>query len=260
MRLLLSILLITMANLAFAQNVEVLKLRTPRGVEIDAVIHYPTSASPFPVVIIGPGEGYHMGLPLTEGLAQKLAAQGYAAIRFNWHYYGQDGEPSNDLLNEVEDFSTVVGFAKTNLKIDKNKIIVAGKSLGTVVSYKYFISDPQVKALVLLTPICSWPWDDNGNDLSNAIPVGPAYYPELLKSTRPVVMTLGNNDPLCSIPMLYDFLKSSSGNIATVVVEGDHGLNVGPRNDPEFELRNAKNIEAATDMIIHWIGLIVDRL
>ncbi len=260
MRFLLSILLMAIANGAMAGTVEILKLKTPRGVEIDAVIHYPDSTSAVPAVVIGSGQGYHMGLPLTEGLAKKIADKGYAAIRFNWHYFSQGSQPSEDLSNEVEDYATVVSFAKGNSRIDKSKIIVAGKSLGTLVSYKYFESDADVRALVLMTPVCTWSWDDKGNELPNPIPVGQENYPNLLKATRPVVIAKGDSDPLCSNPMLYDFLKDSTGNISTVIVEGDHSLNVGPWNDPAYEVRNAENIGAATDMITHWISLIVNRL
>ncbi len=266
MRIIFSSLLLMTVNLAFAGTVETLKLKTPRGVEIDAVIHYPdatataTAPAPVPAVIIGSGQGYHMGLPLTEGLAKKIAEKGYVAIRFNWNYFSHGGQPSEDLSNEVEDFATAVAFAKTNPKIDKDKIIVAGKSLGTIVSYKYFTSDTQVKALVLMTPVCTWRWDDKGDPLPTPIGIGAETYPELLNSKRPIVVALGNSDPMCSIPMLYDFLKDSTGNIATIVVEGDHSLNVGAGNDPAFEKRNAENIGAATEMIAHWVSLIVNRL
>jgi len=44
------------------------------------------------------------------------------------------------------------------------------------------------------------------------------------------------------------------------VLGGDHSLNLGPWNDPAFEARNAKNIDAANDIITHWVSLILNAL
>lgn len=218
MHFLLSIFFMMPAMLAGASSVESIKLKTPRGAELEIAIHIPDSTSKTPAVIIAPGQGYHMGLPLTEGLARKIADAGFAAIRFDWHYYREGEPPSGDLSNETEDLATVIAFAKNHSKIDKNKLILAGKSLGTLVSYREFASDAEVKALILMTPLCTARWDDQGHELPKPVPVGFENYPSLLQAKRPVVIVLGNNDPNCALPMLYDFLKDSSGNIATVVV------------------------------------------
>src|SRR5947208_3636069 len=108
------------ASTAFGGHVETFKLKTPRGVDVEVIATYPDAASPssrVPAVVVAPGQGYHMGLPIVQQLADKTAAAGSASYRFNWNYYSTDpvnGEPSPDLKNEVEDMQTVLSYAKAD--------------------------------------------------------------------------------------------------------------------------------------------------
>ncbi len=256
MRIILCLGILLSTGFASAET-ESIKLVTKRGVEVEGVIHYPETKSPIPVVVIAPGQGYHMDLPLTEGLAKKIAEQGSAAIRFNWNYYSNKSQPSADLSHEAEDLATIVQFAKINPRFESEKIVIAGKSLGSVVAHQVFQSDAELKALILMTPVCTSNWDENGNRLPTPVPSGPENYPGLQETTRPVVIALGSKDLLCSLPMLYDFLGKSTTSIPTVVLGGDHSLNIGPWDDPAFEARNAENINMANEMITHWIDLIL---
>ena len=63
------------------------------------------------------------------------------AIRFNWKYYSNGKRiPSKNLKNELEEYGAIVDFVKKDKKIDASKVIVAGKSLGTLVAY--LVSSP----------------------------------------------------------------------------------------------------------------------
>ena len=72
-------------------------------------------------------------------------------------------------------------------------------------------------------------------------------------------MTLGNRDRLCPLPKLYAALATTTGNVATVVVAGDHGLHVGDYKDPAFTERNAANVGAAIKGTVPWMRLVVRR-
>jgi len=101
--------------------------------------------------------------------------------------------------------------------------------------------------------LCSSPADEKGAAMASPRPIGPLNYPALTESTKPTVLALGNADPACFVPHVYDWLKGTKGNISTVVVGGDHGLNlVADLEDP----RNAVNIAASVQIIAHWIRLI----
>ena len=239
-----------------ANNFENIRLETKRGELIEAVFHYPKIGHKVPAVVIGPGRGYQMEFTLIKGLAEKIVEKGYAVIRFNWHFYSEQTQPSKGLINELEDYSAAVDFLKGNDKVDGTQIIAVGKSLGSVVSHNYFEKDLSIKSLILMTPICSSQWDDKGNELPEAVPVGDKYYPKLKTDKRKTVVVLGDRDPNCSLPMLYDFLKSSKGNISVVTVEGDHSLNIGKWDDPKYKTRNLQNNNAAIDMMAHWVDLI----
>jgi alpha/beta superfamily hydrolase len=245
---------------AFGLSVESFSVLTPRGKTVAGFIHY-ADKSPSAAVVLAPGRGYNMELPLTKDLAEKLAASGISAVRFDWAYYSEGGKPSPELVNELEDYKSVVEFLKTNRKIDSTQLVVAGKSLGTVVASRYFEKNQTATALFLLTPICANWYDDQGNELENPTNGAKKNYPQLLKETRDVVILLGDQDPNnCPLPFLYDFLKESTGNIKALVVGGNHSLELGDRDDEKFQKPNRQNMEAAQNMIIHWAHLILDKL
>ena len=110
-----------------------------------------------------------------------------------------------------------------------------------------------------MTPLCTRKWDNQGKELPEPVATASKYYPELLSDKRPTVIALGDKDDLCATPMLYDFLKSSKGNIATIVVEGDHSMNIGQWDDPKYKVRNSENVNAALNIVSHWVDLIFKK-
>lgn len=233
-------------------SAEDLKIKTPRGVEINVSITRPTSdARKAPALVVAPGQGYHMGLPLIKDLATKAAQGGFVVYRFNWNYFTSEpqGLPSDDLSKEIEDMQAVIDYAKQDAQVDASKIVIAGKSLGTLVSYPIFVRDSSLLGLILMTPICTDP------DTGKAI--GEESYPAFATQTRPIAMILGNQDALCSVPMLYDFLKGTRGNVSVNVFAGGHSLTFGKPDDPANAERDARNIEAAVNATAQWAGILV---
>jgi predicted alpha/beta-hydrolase family hydrolase len=259
-----SLLILTLlaSKLAFAASVETKQVKTPRGVSVNVAINLPDFSVPGrrPAVIIAPGGGYHMELPIIKEFAEKLAEAGVLAFRFDWNYYSTDpakGQSSAGLSKELEDMQSVVNLAKADARVDAGQIIIAGKSMGSVVAFNVFIRDRSAKAVALLTPLCSSTTDDKGNAIPNPRAVGALNYPTLTDLTKPVLVALGNSDPACLVPNLFDWLKASKGNVVTVVTPGDHGLNIVSDNleDP----RNAANISASVQIVTHWIRSMVDK-
>lgn len=253
MRTLTATLLLSLAALPAFGEAETKSLTTPRGASIPVAISAPTKAAgtfqnaegKHPAVLIAPGQGYHMGLPLIAGFAEEAANAGLVAYRFNWAYTAAKGRPAPDLATEIEDMETVLKAVLADPRVDPARVFIAGKSLGTLVSYRVFQSHPKLKALFLLTPVARGGVEQN--------------YPKLAETTRPILLTLGNRDPLCPLPTLYAALAATKGNVATVVVAGDHGMNVGSYKDPAFTKRNAANIGVALKGTIHWIRLILEE-
>ena len=237
----------------FSTEVETLSIKTPRGDSLEVRLHRPVVIKDdTPILIIGPGQGYHMELPLVKGLAKRASDEGFIAFRFNWHYFTNQGSPSLDLSKEIQDMGSVLGYAVSKFSNGKRKFLLAGKSLGTLVSYSVFNSNRKVNSLYLLTPICSSSLDNQGNQTPPK-PSAESNYPNLIKESRPIHMTLGNRDPHCHINILNGVLKDSQGNISTTIFGGDHGMNIGKWNDPDFKERNEKNIQMAIDSTVHWM-------
>ncbi len=237
---------------------ENLKLTTSRGEEIDVTVLYPESNVKLPAVLLASGGGYHKDLPILKQSTEAIADNGIIAVRFNWNYFTKKENPSQGYVAEQEDMQTVLDFLKSNEKVDATKILIGGKSLGSVISYRVFTENEFIRALLLYTPVCTQRWDKDGNELPVPEPIGQVFYPEILSENRQVVITMGNRDPNCDVPMIYNFLKGSNGNVALNMVKGDHSLNIGPWDDPTYQERNAKNIEAAIGMQLHWVKLILD--
>lgn len=75
-----------------------------------------------------------------------------------------------------------------------------------------------------------------------------------------MAMILGNQDPLCSVPMLYDFLKDLTQRpIPTAIIGGDHSWDLTDTTDPASLKRNADNIAAGVAMAAHWIDIFLAR-
>jgi len=249
-RALLSTLILLLATPAFAAP-EAKTLDAPRGAKVPLAIHVPGEKAPFadakgkrPALLIAPGQGYHMGLPLIAGLAEEAAQAGLVAYRFNWAYTAAKGRPAPDLASEIEDMETALKAVLADPRVDPARVFIAGKSLGTLVAYRVFAAHPELKALFLLTPV-----GRGGVEVN---------YPKLAETKRPILMTLGNRDPLCSLPVLYAALAKTQGNVATLVVAGDHGMNVGDWRDEAFKERNAANIRSALRGTVHWARLALE--
>lgn len=227
-------------------------LDAPRGAKVPLAIHFPAEGAPFkdaqgkrPALLIAPGQGYHMGLPLIAGLAEEAAQAGLVTARFDWAYTAAKGRPAPDLASELEDMETALKALLADPRVDPQRVFIAGKSLGTLVAYRVFRAHPKLKGLFLLTPVA------RGGVAVN--------YPKLEETKRPILMTLGNRDPLCSLPTLYAALAKTKGNVATVVVAGDHGMNLGDWRDPAFKERNAANVKAALRGTVHWARVLLEQ-
>ena len=242
-------------SVVHATEVTKFNITTERGDVIEAQLHTPKNIQgKVAAILIAPGKGYHMELPLVKQLAEKAAENNIISLRFNWHFFTSNGTSSEDLSKEVKDMTAALKYLKSLPKVDTYKIMVAGKSLGSVVAYKMFKRNPYLLSLYLLTPLCTWHWDEQGKQVY-PFPIGEMKYPKLNDELRPVHITLGNKDVLCMPEMLYDFLKVSNGNISTTVFGGDHGMNLRKWHDPTYKDRNEANVKAAVDTTSHWMNL-----
>lgn len=202
---------------------QTLKIGTPRGAIVDVLLDLPAGNGPFPAIVLGPGGDYAMVRPALAQAARQLVARGIAVFRFNWAYYTQEaGHPSQDLALEVEDMAAVLSRARADPRIAGDKLFVGGKSLGSLVAWRLLQSNKDLRAAVMLTPICSSITEES----SAPTPTGDARYPGAAAELRPLAFILGEQDPFCAVPLLYRFAAGTGSTSRVAVIAGDHSFEI----------------------------------
>jgi predicted alpha/beta-hydrolase family hydrolase len=236
---------------------ETKKIPTPRGAMIEVTVHA-AGNTPGPVIVVAPGASCNSKGPLFETIGKQGPAAGFTVVRFEWAYCLKDPKkpaPSDDLKNEIEDYRTALDFAKTLPSFDPARLVIAGKSQGSVVAYAVFRATPAAKALALLTPVCTYTTDEEGKPLPKPLRVAESSYPEMKKDARPILMSLGEQDDLCLVDVLYDHLKDSARNIAVSVTGGDHGYRIRGADGKVDDARTQRNIDAVVSGLFNWTEL-----
>ncbi len=225
------------------------KISTSDGRSIQGTVYKPEAiSSPCPVVVIAPGSGYHRGLPLVAGFAQRCAEEGMIAVTFDWHYFSEKGKISEGWVREKEDIAAVAAYARSLKETDKENLVLVGKSFGSVIAWNYFRQDKALKALILLTPVI--PDEEYEAKL----------YPGLGEEKRPVVMGLGaSDDDNGPLEQIYRTLDRCEKKIPVFILPGDHGMNVGAWDDSRYKGINEYNNQLAVDIALHWITVILER-
>lgn len=196
-------------------------LRQAHG-DVPVLIDWPAGPGPHPAVVLAPGQGYHMRLPLLEQTSQALVRQGVAVFRFDWAYMGPavKGRPSADLSHELSDLQAVVTLARKSQDVDAARVAVGGKSLGSVVAWRAFLADPALRAAIMITPICSRVPPGHTAPRSEA----DENYPGFAAQGRPILWLAGDQDPLCAPTPLMHFVATGAGRARLAIVGGDHSL------------------------------------
>lgn len=232
--------------------VETKKILSPRGLEVEVTVHS-SSNSKKPTIIIAPGQSCNSKGPIFETLGVSGSIENYTIVRFEWAYCLVDPAkpiPSDDLSAEVQDFQTVLEYARTIPTVDSDKIILAGKSLGSVVAYSVFKATPKAKGLVLLTPLFSYIGDDG-----KPVETGDEYYPGLKKDTRPVYLAYGDEDNACISHILFNYLKDATRNISVQTAGGDHGFRIKGLDGKVDNVKTQTNINSVIDAVLNWASL-----
>ena len=192
---------------------------TPRGARVQVLVSMPSGQGPFPAVVLGPGAEYPMHAPVLEETAKQLVDRGIAVFRLDWAYYTADpkaGRASPGLKSEVEDMSAVVAYARRDARVATEMIFAGGKSLGSMVAWRVFAADPALRGGLFLTPVCSRTRD------GVVTPVADQNYPGIATERRPIAFISGEQDPLCSAPVLYRFAAGAGGPARVALVGGNH--------------------------------------
>lgn len=222
--------------LCVAEEAREVSIPTPRGVQLKGTVNAPAKPNGGAVVLAA-GKGYHGGLPLLKACAERLAAEGFFVVRFEWAYFTAKKEPAPDLAPEIEDLEAAIAYAK---RIDGvRKVIVAGKSLGSVAALlRAEKKADDVVGVALLT----FPVHEPGEPGKT--------FPEAEKVANlkvPVLILCGDHDDLCNPSAVYALAATCETPPTVVIVPGDHTFKEGDDAAKEKE-----NIELAAHALAVW--------
>lgn len=206
---------------------------------LEVLLDCPAGAGTFPAVIQAPGLRYDMQRPAIASPANHLSANGVAVYRFNWTFYAGDalsGQPSHDLSLELRDMESVLQLARNDKRIDRQRLAVMGKSFGSLVAWRIFRADAELKSCILTTPLCQPGSDDAMEQVIEN-------YPGIEQESRPVLILAGNCDPYCDLPTLYRFAALASGNVFLAVLNGNHGFELTGAEQTENGLADAEKFQ-----------------
>jgi predicted alpha/beta-hydrolase family hydrolase len=216
-----------------------IQIDTPRGTKLEARLSRPVDATvPLPAVVLAPGVGYDMDRPRMRRTAERLADRGFLALRFYWGFYTHKTPRGPGLRSEIEDLRAALATIRRNKAVDRKRVFVLGKSLGSLVGLETATTDQDLAGLVLLTFAM--------HDQARPERVRPiaAKLPDL---DLPVLIVGGDNDPLCNTAALDKLAAKCRHKPEVHIVPGDHTLQAGSREATE------QSIERAVNKMVEWL-------
>lgn len=237
------------SQVALAENIYVVN---PDGARLSVIADFPPGEGKHPAIVLAPGQGYHMTLPAMEATARALVEQGIAVFRFNWAYFTAEprGEPSDDLSKEQRDLQAVLAAARENPKVIANNLSVGGKSLGSLVAWRAFTGNPDLRSALLLTPVCSRIPEGKTQAQSEA----RENYPGFEADRRPTLMISGDKDPLCATSVLYGFAAARASTARVAVVGGDHGYGNPALSGATAEVARKRSLAAVSALAAGFVA------
>lgn len=129
------------------------------GEECAAWLFRPAGADegPVPCVVLGTGAScvYDQGL---ASYAERFAAAGFAALAFDYRYFGESGgEPRSLMLagRQRDDWRAAIALARSLEHVDASRIALWGYSLGGGHVQALALSEPGIAAAICVAPVVS---------------------------------------------------------------------------------------------------------
>ncbi len=201
----------------------------------------PASATSWPAIVIASGSNYPKEGAIMAAMTERALAAGWAVLTFDWSYTTYGGSPSSSRKREKRELQAALDYLGSRPKIDRQRIVVAGKSLGSAVAYALFLDNLDLLGAALLTPVMRTP---EGAERA---------YPGLSAQARPIHLLAGKSDPLNALPVMEAHLAGAGKQIVTTLIDGDHGLNVTRKKDETSQARNRANVAAGVRAVVRWL-------
>lgn len=218
-----------------AADVEIL---TARGAKLHAVLLTPAKPNGA-AVVIAPGKGNPPRTPFLATCARSLADAGFSVVLFDYAYFAtKDGAPAPDLSTEIADMEAALAYTKKLGGV--SKVILAGKSLGSLIALDWANSHPNdLAGLALLTWVVNDPAKPD-EALPQAAALNDCPYSPLIVN--------GADDSMTVPRLLYEVAAKCKHAPQIVYVPGDHGLAPASKDAAE----TAENVDLAARALTVW--------
>lgn len=125
---------------------------------LHGIVRMPQGNDPVPLVILMGGSGANdmdeniMGNRMMFDLAEGLAKQGVATLRFNDRFYEQAPDPLHITIDQemLEDVASALELAKTLPRVDAQNIYYLGHSLGAMMGPRLLQDNAAFKGAILM--------------------------------------------------------------------------------------------------------------
>jgi uncharacterized protein len=218
---------------------EQLRVEMAPGQKVTALFYPAASQDQFAVtVILGHGAGFDQRSDFMTRFAAGLAARGVNAVTFNF-LYTEQGRRVPDANNVLEACFCAVIEAIQQQKIEHDKLVIGGKSLGGRIASQIVTAGTNVDGLIFL----GYPLHPPGKQEQLRVKHLPAI-------KVPMLFVQGSRDPFGTPGELRPFIDKLKAPADIYVVEtGDHSFKVLKRAGVTQE----DAYEAVLDQIASWL-------
>nr|BFE79304.1 hypothetical protein GCM10020093_019050 [Planobispora longispora] len=143
---------------------------TSAGVRCAGYLYLPAGSGPVPCVVLC--HGFSGTMDRLFDYAERFAAAGLTALVFDYRSFGEsDGEPRQvpDIDGQLDDVRAAVAFARGHERVDPDRVLLWGNSLGGAHVVTVAADDPRITAVVAQIPFNGFPKKVEGRSAGDTL-------------------------------------------------------------------------------------------
>lgn len=211
---------------------------------VSGAVTLPRNERPVATVVLAHGAGAPMHAPLLVDVAERLAAHGLAAVRFNFPYAERGARAPDRALVLEACYRAVLAQVRGDARLSQGRLIIGGKSMGGRMASHLAAAGEAIDGLLFL-----------------GYPLHPAGKPEHLRAAHlsriavPMLFVSGTRDALCRLDLLAGVLRDLPLATQHVVEDGDHSFAVRRRAGRDRAAVVGEIVAAVRDWLTRRVGV-----
>lgn len=178
------------------------------GPSLEALLHLPEGAPPFPGVVIchpHPQYGGDMYNNVVGALVKAVTGVGAAVLRFNFRGVGASEGDFDNGAGETQDVLAALGALRSQPEVNADRVALAGYSFGAMVMLRAASDRDDLTAVV---------------SVANPTQRGPKVE---IHMRAPTLFVVGDRDPYCDGQLLLEYRDQIGDDVTVEIVPGvDH--------------------------------------